>query len=87
MVAAIANYMKYDIYDLQLQSVRDDGELPRILTSTQNRSILLIEDIDCGFDASCKRQTKETKEDCESEKDSKKLEEGVSSKKKKILCS
>ncbi|KAF8095131.1 hypothetical protein N665_0339s0002 [Sinapis alba] len=56
----------------------DDGELPRILTSTQNRSILLIEDIDCGFDASCKRQTKETKEDCESEKDSKKLEEGVS---------
>ena len=65
MVAAIANYMKYDIYDLQLQSVRDDGELRRILTSTPNRSILLIEDIDCGYGASCKCQTKETKEDCE----------------------
>lgn len=59
MVAAIANYMKYDIYDLQLQSVRDDSELRRILTSIANRSILLIEDIDCG---SRKRQTKETKE-------------------------
>ncbi|KAG2328692.1 hypothetical protein Bca52824_011420 [Brassica carinata] len=78
MVAAIANYMKYDIYDLQLQSVRDDGDLRRILTSTQNRSILLIEDIDCGYDASCKRQTKETQEDCEPEKDSKILEEKVS---------
>ncbi|CAH8326860.1 unnamed protein product [Eruca vesicaria subsp. sativa] len=52
MVAAIANYMKYDIYDIQLQSLRDDGELQRILTSIQNRSILLIEDIDCVSDAS-----------------------------------
>ncbi|KAJ0246319.1 AAA-type ATPase [Hirschfeldia incana] len=75
MVAAIANYMKYDIYDLQLQSVRDDSELRRILTSTKNRSILLIEDIDC---VSRKRQTKEMKENFEPEKDSKKLEEGVS---------
>ncbi|XP_009145056.2 AAA-ATPase At1g43910-like [Brassica rapa] len=65
MVAAIANYMKYDIYDLQLQSVRDDGELRKILTSIPNRSILLIEDIDCGSGASCKCQIKETKEDCE----------------------
>ncbi|CAH8378208.1 unnamed protein product [Eruca vesicaria subsp. sativa] len=52
MVAAIANYMKYDIYDIQLQSVKDDGELQRILTSIQNRSIFLIEDIDCVYDAS-----------------------------------
>ncbi|XP_022775346.1 AAA-ATPase At1g43910-like [Durio zibethinus] len=48
LVAAIANYMSYNIYDLQFQSVRNDADLRRILTSTTNRSILLIEDIDCS---------------------------------------
>ncbi|VVB08431.1 unnamed protein product [Arabis nemorensis] len=62
MVAAIANHMKYHIYDLQIQSVRDDGELREILTSTKNRSILLIEDIDCSADASRRRQTKKKEE-------------------------
>ncbi|CAA7024447.1 unnamed protein product [Microthlaspi erraticum] len=58
MVAAIANYMNYHIYDLQLQSVSNDGQLRKILTTTQNRSIILIEDIDCGSDASSIRKTK-----------------------------
>ncbi|KAK6237407.1 hypothetical protein QUC31_002876 [Theobroma cacao] len=48
LVAAIANHMSYHVYDLQFQSVRNDAELRRILTSTTNRSILLIEDIDCS---------------------------------------
>ncbi|KAK8694662.1 hypothetical protein V6N13_072209 [Hibiscus sabdariffa] len=48
LVAAIANYMRYNVYDLQFQSVRSDSDLRRILTSTTNRSILLIEDIDCS---------------------------------------
>ncbi|KAF5736001.1 P-loop containing nucleoside triphosphate hydrolases superfamily protein [Tripterygium wilfordii] len=48
LVAAIANYLRYNIYDLQVQSVRSDAELRRILTATTNRSILLIEDIDCS---------------------------------------
>ncbi|KAJ4822974.1 hypothetical protein Tsubulata_000340, partial [Turnera subulata] len=48
LVAAIANYLRFDIYDLQLQGVRNDAALRRILTSTTNRSILLIEDIDCS---------------------------------------
>ncbi|XVE87347.1 hypothetical protein DITRI_Ditri18aG0110500 [Diplodiscus trichospermus] len=48
LVAAIANYMSYNVYDLQLQSVRNDADLRRVLTSTTNRSILLIEDIDCS---------------------------------------
>ena len=79
MVAAIANHMKYNIYDLQIQSVKDDGELREILTSTTNRSILLIEDIDCGSDASRKRHTKEKEEDDdESKKGKNKYEDGVS---------
>ncbi|EOX90982.1 P-loop containing nucleoside triphosphate hydrolases superfamily protein isoform 1 [Theobroma cacao] len=52
LVAAMANYMRYDIYDLQFQSVRNDADLRRILTSTTNQSILLIEDIDCSTNVS-----------------------------------
>ncbi|OMO84498.1 hypothetical protein COLO4_22019 [Corchorus olitorius] len=48
LVAAMANYLKFDIYDLRLSSVRSDAELRRDLLSTTNRSILLIEDIDCS---------------------------------------
>ncbi|XP_010530226.1 PREDICTED: AAA-ATPase At1g43910-like [Tarenaya hassleriana] len=57
LVAAIANHMKYHIYDLQIQSVRDDAELREILTLTKNRSILLIEDIDCSTHISRKRES------------------------------
>ncbi|CAH8261892.1 unnamed protein product [Arabidopsis lyrata] len=77
MVAAIANHMNYNIYDLQIQSVRDDGELRTILTATKNRSILLIEDIDCGADASRRRQTK-NEEDVELQKQKKKPDLGIS---------
>lgn len=77
MVAAIANHMNYNIYDLQIQSVRDDGELRKILTATKNRSILLIEDIDCGADASRRRQTK-NEEDVVLQKQKKKPDLGVS---------
>lgn len=59
LVAAIANHMNYSIYDLQIQSVQDDAMLRQILTSTENRSILLIEDLDCaGADASCRNENK-----------------------------
>ncbi|XVF15810.1 hypothetical protein REPUB_Repub09cG0188400 [Reevesia pubescens] len=48
LVAAMANHLKFDIYDLGLTSVHSDAELRRTLLSTTNRSILLIEDIDCS---------------------------------------
>ncbi|KAL1216396.1 AAA-ATPase [Cardamine amara subsp. amara] len=60
LVAAIANYMNYSIYDLQMQSVEDDATLRKILTSTENRSILLIEDLDCGgADSSSRNDNKD----------------------------
>ncbi|XP_022751408.1 LOW QUALITY PROTEIN: AAA-ATPase At1g43910-like [Durio zibethinus] len=69
LVAAIANYLRYDIYDLQFQSVRKDADLRRILTSTTNGSILLIEDIDCSTNVSRGRaQVKEKPEDEEDDK-------------------
>lgn len=50
LVAAMANYLKFDIYDLQLGNVMRDSDLRRLLLSTGNRSILVIEDIDCSVD-------------------------------------
>ncbi|GJY65509.1 AAA+ ATPase domain-containing protein [Tanacetum coccineum] len=46
---AMANYLKFDIYDLQLMHVEDDSSLKDILLRTSNRSILVIEDIDCSI--------------------------------------
>lgn len=49
MIAAMANYLKFDIYDLELTSLQHNAELKRTLVSTGNRSILVIEDIDCSI--------------------------------------
>lgn len=50
LIAAIANYLKFDIYDLQLMNVRQDSGLRKLLLATANRSILVIEDIDCSVE-------------------------------------
>lgn len=48
LIAAIANYLRFDIYDLDFSNIRRDADLRRVLLSTKNRSILVIEDIDCS---------------------------------------
>ncbi|KAL3501040.1 hypothetical protein ACH5RR_035489 [Cinchona calisaya] len=50
LVAAMANYLKFDVYDLELSSLNSNAELRRLLVSTKNQSILVIEDIDCSID-------------------------------------
>ncbi|KAK7252929.1 hypothetical protein RIF29_37231 [Crotalaria pallida] len=50
LIAAMANYLKFDIFDLQLGNVERDSDLRRVLLATANRSILVIEDIDCTVD-------------------------------------
>lgn len=50
LIAAMANYLKFNIYDLELTSLQSNSELRRLLVSTANRSILVIEDIDCSRD-------------------------------------
>ncbi|KAM1047830.1 hypothetical protein FF1_027056 [Malus domestica] len=50
LIAAMANYLHFNIYDLELSSIYSDSELKRILLSTTNRSILTIEDIDSSID-------------------------------------
>ncbi|PKI54987.1 hypothetical protein CRG98_024659 [Punica granatum] len=50
LVAAMANYLKFDVYDLQLSNIMSDWQLRELLLCTGNSSILVIEDIDCSID-------------------------------------
>lgn len=77
MIAAMANHLGYDIYDLELTAVRDNTELRRLLIETSSKSIIVIEDIDCSLDLTGQRRKKkkEKKESGEEEKEPKKKEE------------
>lgn len=48
LVAAMANHLKFDVYDLDLREVQCNSDLRRLLIGTKNRSIIVIEDIDCN---------------------------------------
>ncbi|KAJ0077349.1 hypothetical protein Patl1_36468 [Pistacia atlantica] len=57
LIAAMANYLKFDIYDLELTSLRGNSELRRLLINTENKSILVVEDIDCSISLAEARAT------------------------------
>ncbi|KAF4383297.1 hypothetical protein F8388_009328 [Cannabis sativa] len=48
LIASMANYLNFDVYDLELSKLNCDSELRRALIAMANRSILVIEDIDCS---------------------------------------
>ncbi|KAL5206482.1 hypothetical protein ABZP36_034691 [Zizania latifolia] len=50
MIAAMANYLGYDVYDLELTEVGSNAELRKLLMKTTSKSIIVIEDIDCSVD-------------------------------------
>ncbi|XP_058188148.1 AAA-ATPase ASD, mitochondrial-like isoform X2 [Rhododendron vialii] len=62
MIAAMANLLEYDVYDLELTAVKDNTELRKLLIETSNKSIIVIEDIDCSLDLTGQRKKKEEKE-------------------------
>ncbi|XP_022751908.1 AAA-ATPase ASD, mitochondrial-like [Durio zibethinus] len=68
MIAAMANLLDYDVYDLELTAVKDNTELRRLLIETSNKSIIVIEDIDCSLDLTGQREKKKKDKDDE-EKD------------------
>eukprot|EP00262_Sarcandra_glabra_P006063 TRINITY_DN18103_c0_g1_i1.p1 TRINITY_DN18103_c0_g1~~TRINITY_DN18103_c0_g1_i1.p1 ORF type:complete len:488 (+),score=66.80 TRINITY_DN18103_c0_g1_i1:117-1580(+) len=65
MIAAIANFLDYDVYDLELTAVKNNTELRKLLIDTTGKSIIVIEDIDCSLDLSGarKKETKKSNED------------------------
>ncbi|XWS48089.1 hypothetical protein CRYUN_Cryun13aG0042900 [Craigia yunnanensis] len=61
MVAAMANLLNYDVYDLELTAVKDNTELRKLLIETTSKSIIVIEDIDCSLDLTGQRRKKAEK--------------------------
>ncbi|XP_006664790.2 LOW QUALITY PROTEIN: AAA-ATPase ASD, mitochondrial-like [Oryza brachyantha] len=61
MIAAMANFLDYDVYDLELTAVKSNIELRRLFIETTGKSIIVIEDIDCSIDLTGKRKRKKKK--------------------------
>jgi mitochondrial chaperone BCS1 len=59
LIAAMANYLNYDIYDLDLTDVGDNKSLKQLILSMSNRAILVIEDIDCTINLQNREEEKE----------------------------
>ncbi|XP_026459884.1 AAA-ATPase At3g28510-like [Papaver somniferum] len=60
--AAIANYLKFDIYDMELTSVKTNSHLRNLLIATKSKSVIVIEDFDCSLDFSTKSNTDDEQE-------------------------
>ncbi|CAM0148393.1 unnamed protein product [Urochloa decumbens] len=63
MVAAMANLLKYDVYDIELTSVKSNTELRKLLIGIKNKSITVIEDIDCSLDLTGARKDGDDNDD------------------------
>ncbi|XP_062212724.1 AAA-ATPase ASD, mitochondrial-like [Phragmites australis] len=70
MVAAMANYLDYDIYDIELTSVHSNTDLRKLFIETTSKSIIVIEDIDCSLDLTgARKKKKKAAEDDKVKKD------------------
>ncbi|XP_057770390.1 AAA-ATPase ASD, mitochondrial-like [Salvia miltiorrhiza] len=58
MIAAMANLLNYDVYDLELTAVKDNTELKKLLIATSSKAVIVIEDIDCSVDLTGQRRGK-----------------------------
>ncbi|CAM0876948.1 unnamed protein product [Alopecurus aequalis] len=58
MIAAMANHLDYDVYDIELTSVHSNTDLRRLFIETTSKSIIVIEDIDCSLDLTGARNKK-----------------------------
>ncbi|XP_057447558.1 AAA-ATPase ASD, mitochondrial-like [Lotus japonicus] len=71
MIAAMANFMNYDVYDLELTAVKENTELKKLLIETSSKSIIVIEDIDCSIDLTGQRKKKKKEKDEDEDEDEK----------------
>ncbi|CAN1162835.1 AAA-ATPase ASD, mitochondrial [Linum perenne] len=60
MIAAIANFLNYDIYDLELTAVKNNTDLRKLLIEISSKAIVVIEDIDCSLDITGQRKKSKT---------------------------
>ncbi|KAK9925159.1 hypothetical protein M0R45_033494 [Rubus argutus] len=88
MIAAISNFMNYDVYDLELTAVKNNTELRKLLIETPNKAIIVIEDIDCSLDLTGQRKKKDKDEEDKEEKDPvSKMRDGEETKKSEVTLS
>ncbi|KAE9587440.1 hypothetical protein Lal_00031860 [Lupinus albus] len=71
LIAAMANYLKFDVYDLDLNSVYSNSDLMNAMRSTTRRSIIVLEDIDCNKEVNARSVRDEDNSDCDYTQDAK----------------
>ncbi|PON78516.1 AAA-type ATPase [Parasponia andersonii] len=59
LIAAMANHLNFDIYDLDLTAIHNNGQRRQILLDMSSPSIVVIQDIDCSI----KLQNRDSEED------------------------
>ncbi|KAM0938094.1 putative AAA+ ATPase domain, ATPase, AAA-type, core, AAA-type ATPase domain-containing protein [Dioscorea sansibarensis] len=59
LIAAMANFLKFDVYDLELTAIHSNSELRNLLVRTANKSILVVEDIDCTIELENRKELSE----------------------------
>ncbi|GER27959.1 P-loop containing nucleoside triphosphatehydrolases superfamily protein [Striga asiatica] len=84
MIAAMANLLEYDVYDLELTSVKDNTELRKLLIDTSGKSIVVIEDIDCSLNLTGQREKKEDEKEDEKDNNEKKDKDETEKLKEKL---
>ncbi|KAK2661444.1 hypothetical protein Ddye_000018 [Dipteronia dyeriana] len=62
MIAAMANFLNYDVYDIELTIVKSNRELKSLLINTSSKSLIVVEDIDCSLNLTGQRQSKSDSE-------------------------
>lgn len=67
LVAAIANLLEFDVYDLELTAVHTNSQLRRLLVSTTPKSVIVVEDIDCSLDLSERKKRQMEEEEGQAE--------------------
>ncbi|OVA13025.1 AAA+ ATPase domain [Macleaya cordata] len=63
LIASIANFLEFDIYDLELTAVSSNSQLRKLLISTTSKSVIVVEDIDCSLDLSDRKKKDMNRED------------------------
>jgi hypothetical protein len=63
LIAAIANLLEFDIYDLELTTVQSNTDLRRLLACTRPKSLIVVEDIDCSLGFLDRTRTEEAERD------------------------
>ncbi|KAM5581497.1 AAA-ATPase ASD, mitochondrial-like [Rosa sericea] len=89
MIAAMSNLMNYDVYDLELTTVKSNTDLRKLLIDTPSKAIIVIEDIDCSLDLTGQRKKKKEKdeEDKEKKDPTRKMRAGEESKASQVTLS